>query len=838
MTTHPPLTHEPGESDQPSADSGVAPGADLVKANEQLRQEIVQLKPAYAALAKERELLRALIDHLPEYLYIKDTDHRFILGNAATAHGLGVTGPADYVGKTDFDFFPAELAAQYQADEQKVIRSGQPLLNQEEQVFDPSANKVGWASTSTIPLPDDQGRIIGLVGISRDITELKLAQEALSRQNKYLAALHDTTLDLISRLDLNDLLENVVSRAAELLGAAHGFIYLVEPEENVLELKVGTGVFSQTPNLRLKLGEGLSGRVWQSGQPLVINDYETWSGRAITFDETNIRAAMGVPLKSGAQVVGAIGIAYDNGPERSFGEVEVELLNRFAQLAAIALDNARLYKAAQEARTVAEAADRAKSAFLASVSHELRTPLTSVLGFAKIIKKRLEVIVPAVSQDDRKVQRAIEQVSANVDIIVSEGDRLTALINDVLDLAKIESGKIEWHMQPLSIQEIIERSVMATSALFAAKAVEMVVDVEAGLPTITGDQDRLIQVVINLISNAAKFTSQGSVTCRARRMEDRILVSVIDTGIGIAPDDHKKVFEQFVQVGDTLTDKPKGTGLGLSISKQIVEHHGGRLWVESELEQGSNFSFTLPVSAPAGIEAKIEDEARVQVIDLKAILEPLKMHVAAATPEPSTTQKTILVVDDDQNIRRLLRQELEAEKYRVHEAADGREALEQVKSQRPDLITLDVMMPGLSGFEVAAMLRASPETMGIPIIIVSVTEDKDRGYRLGVDRYFTKPLDTKVLLREVGQLLEQGPARKRVLVVDEDPATVEALTGALKAQGYHVVPAYSSEESIEKAITDKPNIVIVNSLLSKQNNLVQTLRVERGLENTFFMLFE
>jgi DNA-binding response OmpR family regulator len=214
------------------------------------------------------------------------------------------------------------------------------------------------------------------------------------------------------------------------------------------------------------------------------------------------------------------------------------------------------------------------------------------------------------------------------------------------------------------------------------------------------------------------------------------------------------------------------------------------------------------------------------------------MHVAAATPGVSSAHKTILVVDDDQNIRRLLRQELEAEKYLVQEAADGREALEQVKGQRPDLITLDVMMPGLSGFEVAAMLRASPETMGIPIIIVSVTEDRERGYRLGVDRYFTKPLDTKVLLREVGQLLEQGPSRKRVLVVDEDTATVEALANALKAQGYHVVAAYNSVEGIEKAITDKPNIVIVNSVLSKQNNLVQTLRAERGLENTFFMLFE
>lgn len=838
MTKHQQVEDETDQPHPNRAASGAAPTTELTKAHEQLQQEIAKLKPAYEALLRERDLLRALIDHLPEYLYIKDADSRFILGNAATAQGLGVTGPAEYVGKTDFDFFPAELAAQYHADEQAVIRSGQALLNREEQVLDPSAGQVGWASTSTIPLPDDQGHIIGLVGISRDITELKQAQEALRRQNEYLAALHDTTLELISHLELNDLLENLVSRAAELMGVAHGFIYLVEPTENVLELKVGVGVFSQTPNLRLKPGEGLSGRVWQNGQPLVINDYETWAGRAIHLDETNIRAAMGVPLKSGTQVVGVIGIAYDGGSERSFGEAEVELLNRFAQLAAIALDNARLYTAAQEARAVAEAADRTKSAFLASVSHELRTPLTSVLGFAKIIKKRLEVIIPAVSDDDRKVQRAIEQVGTNVDIIISEGERLTALINDVLDLAKIESGKIEWNMQPFSIQEIIERSVTATSALFAARSVELVVDVEADLPTIIGDQDRLIQVVINLISNAAKFTNQGTVTCRARRMEDKILVSVIDTGIGIAPDDHKKVFEQFVQVGDTLTDKPQGTGLGLSISKQIVEHHGGRIWVESELSQGSNFSFTLPIAAPTGVEAKVEDEARVQVIDLRAILEPLRMHVAAATPGVSSAHKTILVVDDDQNIRRLLRQELEAEKYLVQEAADGREALEQVKGQRPDLITLDVMMPGLSGFEVAAMLRASPETMGIPIIIVSVTEDRERGYRLGVDRYFTKPLDTKVLLREVGQLLEQGPSRKRVLVVDEDTATVEALANALKAQGYHVVAAYNSVEGIEKAITDKPNIVIVNSVLSKQNNLVQTLRAERGLENTFFMLFE
>ncbi len=254
----------------------------------------------------------------------------------------------------------------------------------------------------------------------------------------------------------------------------------------------------------------------------------------------------------------------------------------------------------QHARQAAETANQAKSAFLATTSHELRTPLTSVLGFAKISKKRFEeIILPAVQSDDRKVQRAIQQVTANLDIIVSEGARLTALINDVLDLAKIEAGKVDWKMGPVSAQEVIDRAVAATAALFETKNLKQIVEVEADLPYTVGDRDRLIQVVINLISNAVKFTDQGSVTCRARREEGHLLISVTDTGLGIAPQHHERVFEQFVQVGDTLTDKPKGTGLGLPICKHIVEHHGGHIWVESELGRGSTFSFTLPIRSEA-----------------------------------------------------------------------------------------------------------------------------------------------------------------------------------------------------------------------------------------------
>jgi PAS domain S-box-containing protein len=491
----------------------------------------------------------------------------------------------------------------------------------------------------------------------------------------------------------------------------------------------------------------------------------------------------------------------------------------------------------QQAKDAADQANEAKGTFLANVSHELRTPLTSVLGFARIIQKRFEdVILPRVALDDRKVERAVNQVRDNLGIILSEGERLTTLINNVLDLAKIEAGKVEWHMRPLLMQDVIKQATAATSSLFESRGIKLNVDVQSDLPETLGDHDRLVQVVINLISNAFKFTEQGSVTCRATRDDSAIRVSVIDTGIGIAPSDYGKVFEQFVQVGDTLTNKPMGTGLGLPICKQIVEHHGGKIWVESEAGKGSTFTFTLPITASA--LASAPHDLRVPTINVNALVSQLKAHITSATAPQSAEARTILVVDDDASIRELLRQELEAQGYRVREARDGREALAEVKRARPDLIVLDVMMPELSGFDVAAVLRNDPETLAIPIVILSVMQDKERGYRLGVDRYFTKPMDTQVLIHEIGALLAQGASHKKVLVVDEDAATVKTLADALQSQGYTVTAAYNGNEGIARAVAEQPDLVIARSVLSEKHNLVKTLRFDKNLEKIFFLLFE
>ncbi|MEH2119617.1 PAS domain S-box protein [Nostoc sp.] len=473
--------------------------------------------------------------------------------------------------------------------------------------------------------------------------------------------------------------------------------------------------------------------------------------------------------------------------------------------------------------------DQMKTDFISTVSHELRTPLTSVLGFASIIKEKLETdVFPIISTEDRKLQKTIKRVGDNLNIIVSEAERLTSLINDVLDIAKMEAGKVEWQMQPLDPSELLNWASNSTAGLFETNGLQLVCEIEPGLPQIVGDRNRLLQVLINLISNAVKFSESGCVTCRVKQGNDGVCISVIDTGIGIALEDQPKVFEKFRQVGDTLTDKPKGTGLGLPICKQIVDHHGGRIWVESEPGNGSIFSFIIPTYTC--------DQKTTANLNLDTLVKQLKEHVITKNAVLNQNRKTILVVDDDANIRELLRQQLENEGYNVREGKDGMDAIHQIKIARPDLILLDVMMPQINGFDVAAVLKNDPQTADIPIIILSIIENKERGYHIGIDRYLTKPIDTEKLLNEIGSLLYQGTSSKKVLVVDKNASALKILSDVLQTQGYSVIEASNPQECIHKALSAKPDMIIIDSMFSQEADLVKTLRFEKKLENVFFIM--
>jgi PAS domain S-box-containing protein len=489
--------------------------------------------------------------------------------------------------------------------------------------------------------------------------------------------------------------------------------------------------------------------------------------------------------------------------------------------------------------TAEKEVDRMKTDFIATVSHELRTPLTSVLGFAKLIQKKLEEsILPLIQTDDKKVNRSIRQVTENIAIIVSEGTRITKLINEVLDVAKIEAGKMQWNMDRLEITEVIDRAFAATSALFEQKGLEPIKAIASDLPKIQGDKDRLIQVVINLISNAVKFTDKGCITCQVKQQDQSIVVSVTDQGVGISESDQPKVFEKFKQVGDTLTDKPQGTGLGLPISREIVEYHGGKIWVESELGKGSTFSFSLPIALEP--DKSIRSKEQIPSINFEVLIDQLKRRTTLnqQIDQQLDTQdilpKNILFIDDDPSIRSLLRQELEARNYVVREADNGQEAIAKVREQRPDLIPLDIIMQGITGYDVAAILKADPATLDIPIIMVSVLEDKEKGLHLGIDSYVTKPLEMGVLMQEIEILLSsQASQEKNVLIVDENIVSLDLLVDILKNQGFHPSTISVQDDLLNKAIASQPDIIIASTRFAEQ---VQTLRNHKGLESVRFLL--
>lgn len=426
--------------------------------------------------------------------------------------------------------------------------------------------------------------------------------------------------------------------------------------------------------------------------------------------------------------------------------------------------------------------DRMKTEFISAVSHELRTPLTSILGFANLIQREFHRRIAPLVADDVKASQTAERILENLAIIEAESQRLTRLINDVLDIAKMESGQIEWHMAEVNVADVIQNAVKATTALAQERNLAVDVAIPAPLPSVWGDQDRLMQVMTNLLSNAIKFTEKGQITIGSRVLRQlppydadskraakraarslsllpaqapadlvvpALLVAVADTGIGIAQEDLPLVFERFQQVGDALTEKPKGTGLGLPICREIVEHHSGVIWVESELRRGSTFYFALPLHP---------DQTR-QALDSLGVGagEPTGVVPAVAVPDVPVTARTasplILVVDDEVHIRQLLRQELNSAGYQVIEAANGTAGLRQARLAHPSLIILDVMMPGVSGFGVIGELRADLKTAQIPIVILSVAEKSKRALELGAAACLLKPVDVPRLLSTIERLL-------------------------------------------------------------------------------------
>jgi signal transduction histidine kinase/CheY-like chemotaxis protein len=413
----------------------------------------------------------------------------------------------------------------------------------------------------------------------------------------------------------------------------------------------------------------------------------------------------------------------------------------------------------EQANTRLRELDKLKSAFLSTVSHDLRTPLTSILGFARLIDRDFVKSFMPLAEDDPVLDKKAKRIHANLAIIGQEGERLTRLINDFLDLSRIESGRIEWRDQTVQVQNLVNQAVEAVQGQFSAKeSVDLRVETSGEDKAMVCDPDRMLQVLVNLLNNAAKFTEHGAVTLRAEIAEGLASFEVEDTGKGIPQDQLDSIFDKFhkVEESDTKENKPSGTGLGLSICKQIVNHYRGRIWADSEPGKGSAFRIQMPT----GPEAPPPEQALGE------------QPAAPCAP-------LILVVDDDDSIRCFFRQTLEDAGYRAEEAASGEEALERAKKLKPDLIVMDLRMPGMGGEKAIQRLRDDPGLSCPSILVTSVLADARTH---GADAQLAKPVDPETFLEAVDGLLRSRQTCRPLLVLGEErlPESVRRCAGPIE----------------------------------------------------------
>jgi CheY-like chemotaxis protein/anti-sigma regulatory factor (Ser/Thr protein kinase) len=431
------------------------------------------------------------------------------------------------------------------------------------------------------------------------------------------------------------------------------------------------------------------------------------------------------------------------------------------------------------------------------MSHELRTPLNAIIGYSEMLKEDAE-------------EHGNDDYVSDLEKIRSSGKHLLALINDVLDLSKIEAGKMELFLETFDVRTAVNDVVTTVHPLINANANTLELKFAENLGLIRADLTKTRQMLLNLLSNASKFTNHGRIGLSVSRDQSGFVFAVSDSGIGMTDEQMTRLFEAFSQAEASTTRRYGGTGLGLAITKRFSEMMGGSVSVESKPGVGSTFTIRIPEDVDAALNAAKQSESHSTV-------ENGAGHAGR-----------VLVIDDESSVRTLLRRFLSREGFSVDEAPSGEAGLARAREVKPDAITLDVIMPGMDGWSVLAALKADPTLADIPVIMLTVVDDKRKGYALGAADFLTKPIDREHLKRVLVRY-GAGTSSHRVLLVEDDLATTELMKRTLESEGWDVVLARNGREGLEKLDAAQPSLILLDLMMPEMDgfDFVERLRSDR-----------
>jgi PAS domain S-box-containing protein len=652
-------------------------------------------------LRKTNWLLNNIIDSLPFILFVKDAQElRLKVVNKTFAESFKTTKEF-LLGKLDHDYFPKDQADTFVAIDREVANTKKIKVFEEVARVVDEDRRFG---TRKVPLMDEHGNVLYVMGVTEDITDRKTAEEALRKSKEELEAANK------------------------------------------------------------KLAEGLE--EIKRSRSVSARSLASYQQRALQMEI----------------------IRQQN-----------EDLDRLATELAIAKRNE------EERAREAEAAARLKSEFLANFSHEIRTPLNGIIGYCDLLMRE-------------EGSRLTPHGRRDLNVVKKNAQTLLALINDILDLSKIEAGRAEVVIEQVDVRELAEDCTSTVKEYLKGKDVELTTFIDERVQQVRTDALKLRQILLNLLSNAAKFTESGEVSLSVRAEGNEAVFTVEDTGIGIPPDQVPYVFEKFRQVDGSTTRKVGGTGLGLAIVRELSKVLGGGVEVQSTLGRGTTFTVRL-----AGI---LEGKALGTSRELD---KPVVPQAVGGSLSPLVQGGTVLVVDDDPLVQHLVAGQLGPAGFTVVTASDGLEALKKARDIRPHAIVLDIYLPRLDGWSVLSTLKSEPDLARIPVIIISVEEQRARGFSLGACEYLIKPIEPDHLVDVVRRNIIGAASSGEVLVVDDDSSTRELVSRSLRRAGFSTSEAHNGEDALLKARVSPPTLVVLDLMMPNLDGfeVLRRLRAEK-----------